>query len=84
MRDCLQACKIKYKNQEAMKTIKIKFHPRTTDYFVRAGYNGPGNYEIDGVLYYVRASTNYKYLATQIKDTEYVKGILTKVFKSIT
>jgi len=60
-----------------MKTIKIKFHLRTNDYFARAGYNGPGNYVIDGVLYYVRASTNYKYLATQIKS-ECVRGILTK------
>ena len=49
-------------------SIKIKFHERSADYIVRSGYVGRGFYVIEGFekngLYYVRASTNYKYIAS--------------------
>jgi hypothetical protein len=49
-------------------TIKIKFQERSSDFIVRRGYSGKGFYLIEGYekngLYYVRASTNYKYIAS--------------------
>jgi hypothetical protein len=51
-----------------MKAIKIKFQEKSLDFIVRRGYSGKGFYMIEGYekngLYYVRASTNYKYVAS--------------------
>lgn len=49
-------------------TIKIKFNERSVDFITRSGYKGAGLYLIEGFekngLYYVRASTNYNYIAS--------------------
>ena len=63
-----------------MKTsIKIKFDERSADFITRVGYKGAGVYEIDGFekngLYYVRASTNYKYLATKTTKTNKIGSL---------
>ena len=65
--------------------IKIKFNERSQDFIIRKGYKGAGFYEIKGFekngLYYVRANTNYKYLASQSlhrqKGDKFQKGTLT-------
>lgn len=65
--------------------IKIKFDQRSTDFIVREGYRGPGFYSIKGFekngLYYVRANTNFKYLATKslhrVEGDKMQVGVLT-------
>ena len=65
--------------------IKIKFNERSEDFITRKGYKGAGLYEIEGFekngFYYVRANTNYKYLASQSlhrqKGNKLQKGMLT-------
>lgn len=68
-----------------MKTIKIKFDEKATDFITRNNYQGAGFYEIEGFekngLYYVRASNQgFKYLASKslnrVSGDKMQKGVL--------